>query len=116
MFTIFLIHRIPATIHSHQVREYASATARSSSGVNAMRMLMPASLPSYPSPRETRIIAEPRHADVHGRGGTLGPLTADTPSTYFPYGRYRRRVRLVAPMMPTTETLAEGQRVFSGLF
>jgi hypothetical protein len=26
------------------------------------------------------------------------------------------RVRLVAPMTPTTETLAEGQRIFAGLF
>lgn len=26
------------------------------------------------------------------------------------------RVRLIAPMTPTTETLAEGQRVFAGLF
>lgn len=49
------------------------------------------------SPREARIIAEGRHADRHGPGGTLTSLDADAPSTYFPYGRYRRRVRVVAP-------------------
>jgi hypothetical protein len=32
----------------------------------------------------------------HGPGDTLGPLNERAASTYFPYGRYRRRIRLVA--------------------
>jgi hypothetical protein len=43
-----------------------------------------------------RIIAESRHGDRHGRGGTLDALDTDAPATYFPHGRYRRRIRLVA--------------------
>ena len=33
---------------------------------------------------------------VHGRGGTLGDLDTETTPTYYPYGRYRRRIRVVA--------------------
>jgi hypothetical protein len=32
----------------------------------------------------------------HGGSGTLGALQPETSPTYFPYGRYRRRLRLVA--------------------
>jgi hypothetical protein len=47
------------------------------------------------SPR-TRIIAETCAGARHGGGSTLGSLDVDAPSTYFPHGRYRRRIRLVA--------------------
>ncbi len=47
-------------------------------------------------PSSVRIITESRHGDRHGRGGTLDHLEAHTPATYFPHGRYRRRIRLVA--------------------
>ena len=38
---------------------------------------------------------------MHGRSGTLAHLDADSPPTYFPHGRYRRRIRLVAPTAST---------------
>ena len=43
-----------------------------------------------------RIIAERCHGARHGRGGTLDLLDAGAPTSYFPHGRYRRRIRVVA--------------------
>lgn len=42
-----------------------------------------------------RIIAEPRRATRDGPGDTLETLDTEAPLTYFPHGRYRRRIRLV---------------------
>jgi hypothetical protein len=61
-----------------------------------MRMLMPAFSLVRHVPSSVRIITESRQGDRHGRGGTLDHLDAHTPTTYFPHGRYRRRIRLVA--------------------
>jgi hypothetical protein len=61
-----------------------------------MRMLMPAFSLVRHVPSSVRIIADSRHGDRHGRGGTLDVLDAHAPATYFPHGRYRRRIRLVA--------------------
>jgi hypothetical protein len=43
-----------------------------------------------------RIIAASSLGACDGRGGTLDVLDTDAPATYFPHGRYRRRILLVA--------------------
>ncbi len=48
------------------------------------------------NPSSVRSIAERCRSARDGRGGTLDVLDADAPATYFPHGRYRRRIRLVA--------------------
>jgi hypothetical protein len=47
-------------------------------------------------PSSLRIIAHRRLGACDGPGGTLGRLDRAAPSTYFPHGRYRRRIRLLA--------------------
>jgi len=61
-----------------------------------MRMLMPVISLGSALPRASRIIAQRRRRTRDGRGDTLAVLDADSPTTYFPHGRYRRRIRLVA--------------------
>jgi hypothetical protein len=61
-----------------------------------MRMLMPAFSLVRHNPSSVRSIAERCRSARDGRGGTLDVLDADAPATYFPHGRYRRRIRLVA--------------------
>lgn len=47
-------------------------------------------------PSSVCIIAERCLGARDGRGGTLDALDAAAPTTYFPHGRYRRRISVVA--------------------
>jgi hypothetical protein len=63
-----------------------------------MRMLMPAISPQIgTSPRAFAHYCRDASADTAWARRYPRALDADSPTTYFPHGRFRRRVRLVAP-------------------
>jgi hypothetical protein len=92
-------HRMPETSHSHHVLAYACATARSSSGDNVMRMPMPTIPSAHSACRGGRVHLRIMTESWPGRShpaDSLGLVASSGPPTFFPHGRYRRRIRLVA--------------------